>query len=315
MKPLLKKTLMITAALLVTGSASVFAQSGNNDVAQRLQRLENELQTLNRAVYRGDAMQAPVDAMRQRADAQAQIQKVEADMRSLQGQIEQLQHSIDKLQQGLNNVTEANRIQYDDMNKKVEGVRETSKLLTQQVRNLKYSGAGAIASATATAAAQTPDVKNLVKDAANNNKGKGQPAKAKRSGTLPSANALGQYEAAFSLLKKGQYNSAQLRFEEFLKANPNHMLASNAKYWLGETHYVRGEFPQAARIFAEGFQMYPKGAKAPDNLLKLGLTLDALDKKKDACLALAQIGKAFPSGAGSVSSRANQEIKRIGCET
>ena len=51
---------------------------------------------------------------------------------------------------------------------------------------------------------------------------------------------------------------------------------------LGETYYVRGDFPNAARAFAEGFQKYPKSGKAPDNLLKLGMSLQAQGKPEQA---------------------------------
>ena len=69
---------------------------------------------------------------------------------------------------------------------------------------------------------------------------------------------------------------------------PQDYLAGNAQYWMGETYYVRGRYQDAAVTFAEGYQKYPTNSKAPDNLLKLGMSLGQLGKKADACVAFAQ---------------------------
>lgn len=125
--------------------------------------------------------------------------------------------------------------------------------------------------------------------------------------------AAAQYESAFAALKGGDYKTAEAGFQDFIKSRPKHPLVGNAKYWLGETYYARGDYKIAARIFAEGFQQYPKSSKAPDNLLKLGLSLENLGKKSDACVALGQIEKQYAQGAGPVLDRARQEMTRLGC--
>ena len=71
----------------------------------------------------------------------------------------------------------------------------------------------------------------------------------------------------------------------FIQRYPNDSLAGNAQYWLGETYYVRKDYNNAAAVFAEGYQKYPKGGKAADNLLKLGMALGQLGQKTDACRA------------------------------
>ncbi|MGB0720528.1 MAG: tol-pal system protein YbgF, partial [Bdellovibrionales bacterium] len=117
----------------------------------------------------------------------------------------------------------------------------------------------------------------------------------------------------FALVKSNQFDQAENGFKAFLAAYPDHVLAGNAKYWLGETYYVRGSFEQAARMFAEGYQQFPQGAKAADNLLKLGLSLSAMGKAEDACIALAQIQKEGFKGVGPVLRRAEQESAKLGC--
>lgn len=130
----------------------------------------------------------------------------------------------------------------------------------------------------------------------------------------PSSNDVAsQYESAFSKLKSGDYKTAQVEFDRFLKANPNHQLAANATYWYGETFYAQNKFQDATRIFAESYKKYPKGPKAPDSLLKLGMSLGGSGKTKEACVAFKQLKKQYPSGSSAVLKRADQEMSKLAC--
>lgn len=130
----------------------------------------------------------------------------------------------------------------------------------------------------------------------------------------PSGNdAAAQYESAFAKLKGGDYATAQVEFDRFLKANPKHQLASNATYWYGETFYAQQKYSESARIFAESYKKYPKGPKAPDSLLKLGMSLGGAGKTKEACVALKQLKKQYPAGSSTVLKRADSEISKLAC--
>jgi tol-pal system protein YbgF len=137
-----------------------------------------------------------------------------------------------------------------------------------------------------------------------------QPAQNK---PLPDGTPEEQYKYAFSLLTKSDYAGAERALEAFVAAHPNHALAGNAQYWLGETYYVRNDFNNAARAFAIGFQKYPKSAKGPDNLLKLGLSLAALKKNKEACQSYSMLKSEFPKASQEVTKRADAEQKRLHC--
>lgn len=128
------------------------------------------------------------------------------------------------------------------------------------------------------------------------------------------SDATAQYEQAYAHLKKQQYSDAQQGFDKFLKVHGDHILAANAKYWLGETYYVRGNYKKAARVFAEGFQQFPDSAKSPDILLKLGMSLKGMGKQKDACVALSQLPVKFPSGNEEVLKRAEHERTSLSCD-
>lgn len=122
-----------------------------------------------------------------------------------------------------------------------------------------------------------------------------------------------QYDDAYKLLREGNHVAAEKAFLKFIENNPKHDLAGNANYWLGETYYARGQYEQAAPIFAEGFTTYKKNSKAPDNLLKLGLTMNKLGKKEEACSAFTALPDEFPKANATILTRAKDEAKKLAC--
>ena len=88
-----------------------------------------------------------------------------------------------------------------------------------------------------------------------------------------------QYEFATSFLKVGDYSTAERAFREFVTTNPEHDLAGNAQYWYAETFRIRQLYTDAASAYLEGYQKYPKGEKAPVNLLKLGVSMVQIGEK------------------------------------
>jgi tol-pal system protein YbgF len=130
---------------------------------------------------------------------------------------------------------------------------------------------------------------------------------------LPGNTPDEQYQYAFGLLRQANYPEAERALRTFIERNPTSPLAGNAQYWLGETFYVRGDYKNAAVAFAEGYQKYPDSGKAPDNLLKLGMSLVEIGSKSDACTALGQLDKQFPGAPANIKERAVSERQRLGC--
>lgn len=121
------------------------------------------------------------------------------------------------------------------------------------------------------------------------------------------------YDQSFSLIRKGDYEAAEAAMSAFLAKWPNHELSSNASYWKGETLYVRGEYKEATKAFAEGYQQYPKGAKAEDTLFKLGLSLAAINRTGDACVTFEQLQTEFPRMNASTKRRVEEERAKLEC--
>ena len=133
------------------------------------------------------------------------------------------------------------------------------------------------------------------------------------AGPLPPGSPRDRYAYAFRLLRQRNYDQAEIALNAFLEAHPQDPLAANAKYWLGETHYVRKQYVKAAEIFLDGYKTYPNGPKTPDTLLKLGMTLTALDKKEQACATFAKLKRDHPDASASILETMRRERTRAGC--
>jgi len=139
------------------------------------------------------------------------------------------------------------------------------------------------------------------------------PTAKEKLGVLPEGTPRQQYNYASGLLRQTRYAEAEVALKEFIERNRDNPLASNARYWLGETYYVRDAYDQAAKTFYEGYEAAPTGAKALDMLLKLGMSLAGMGKVKDACVTFSKVLTDFPGATGTVRNKIAREQKRNAC--
>lgn len=315
--------LFVSGALLLglmTAPASAgFAQNSNGGYAQnsdagyatsqgdmtqligRINQLDNQVQTLSRSLYRGGKAPAGFESAPVSGGGAAlslyedRIGALEEQQRSMTGQIERLSYDVEQMKTRL----EKSLADYD-----------------LRLRQIEQGGAGIVSPGAPSAGTilkpaspfsqQQPELTGdlYASDAPHT------------LGTLSSAGKSAAdvlYERAFADIRDARYDSAAENLKKFMSDYPTHQLASNAQYWLGETYYVQGDHKQAAKMFAQGYQNYPKGAKASDSLLKLGLSLSKMGKKDDACLSFSQLKKEFPGDTTPANRRAAQEMQQLGC--
>ncbi len=289
--------------------APAIAHAQSNDIMNRLNRMENEIQTLNRALYKGEAVPTPMAPVSSQPDEQLllRVQQMEADLRGLTGRVEQQTYEIDQLKQQVE--TMSYQMQQASTREPTPIVPQTADMMRPEEAG--QTGGGLMpdemaqdevsAPATNAATAEPPPQPNQ--------KGMRTLTPELPDGSDPTA----LYEASYSKIKTNDYAAAETGFSDFIKRYPDHKLTANAYYWLGESYYVRGQFAQATRTFAQSYQKFPKGPKGPDNLLKLGLSLAAEGKNKDACIALKQLGKEYTTAAAEIMKTADAERQKLGC--
>lgn len=121
------------------------------------------------------------------------------------------------------------------------------------------------------------------------------------------------YDHSLGLMRQGEYADAESALKVFLDKHADHQLASAALYWLGETYYVRSNYRDAAFSFVDVYSRYPKSAKAPDSLLKLGMSLNALGNKSEACSAFSTLKTEYPNARRAVLKLAEDRGAQYGC--
>jgi tol-pal system protein YbgF len=123
-----------------------------------------------------------------------------------------------------------------------------------------------------------------------------------------------EYEDGVGLLKQGHYDAAEKTFSDFLAKNPKSTLAANALYNLGETYYLRSRHREAAEQFLKISTAYPASNRAPEAMLRLGQTLNAIGgAKEQACAAFGEVGRKYPNAAANIRAAAEREAKKSQC--
>jgi tol-pal system protein YbgF len=128
--------------------------------------------------------------------------------------------------------------------------------------------------------------------------------------SVPAGGPEAEYQAAFNLMKDGKYDQATTALKDFLARNPQHELAPNAMYWLGEAYYVRRDYPSALTAFEGLLKDYPGNRKTPDALLKVGFCQAELKRPGPARAALARVVQEFPDTPAATEAKAR--LERIG---
>ncbi len=113
------------------------------------------------------------------------------------------------------------------------------------------------------------------------------------AGAADSGEDKTSYQAAFTLLKDGQYDRAIVAFQKFLLTYPDSSLADNAQYWLGEAYYVNKAYPEAEAAFQRVVDKYPQSRKLGDALLKIGFCRYEMKQWQSAREVLGQVVARF----------------------
>jgi tol-pal system protein YbgF len=121
------------------------------------------------------------------------------------------------------------------------------------------------------------------------------------------------YQVAYNHVLSGDYALAETEFTQYLADYPEGSRAADASFWLGEAQYSQGKFNESAKTFLNAHQTYGKSAKAPEMLLKLGMSLAALDNSETACATLGEVTKRYPQAPRAVLTKVSSEQKRLRC--
>lgn len=121
------------------------------------------------------------------------------------------------------------------------------------------------------------------------------------------------YRTSYELILSGDYAMAEQGFSDHIARFPSDARTADAHFWLGEAQLGQQKYREAAQSFLAANRDYPDSRKAPDALLKLGVSLAAMDQRDVACATLAEVGKRYPKASPAILDRAKQEQAKASC--
>jgi tol-pal system protein YbgF len=198
----------------------------------------------------------------ERVMANQSLLDISNQLEALRGDVRAMHNDVDQLNNALDSGRKQQRDLYADLDQRLKKLES---------RGSAVSSAGAAPAAAAGSAAAATDA----------------PADSS------SGEDKGAYQAAFNLLKDGQFDRAIAAFQKFLATYPDSSLADNAQYWLGEAYYVNRSFPEAQAAFQRMVDKYPQSRKLADALLKIGYCRYELKQWESARAVLGQVVARF----------------------
>jgi tol-pal system protein YbgF len=337
-----KRIIYIALSLIIVNSLNLnISYSQNNDeiinninekILNRLDGLNTKINDLERRVYQGKEVNSTNQSQeintnekyRTDADHERRLLELEEKTRSIEGVIEELNYLKEKISNLIQQNSDllvkiGNLNNQSDINSKI-----TDKNISEETITKEYPIYPGMNNSESNEENENSSVEVLAKinTTSGNDEIIKETIKTQKDKLLskeilitePEKEPKDVYQRAYNMLSKGNYEAAEVAFIKFIKNYSDHSLTSNAYYWLGESFYVRKKYIQAAQNFAAGYKKFPKGSKASAQLLKLGISLYALNKNKEACSTFAKLNKEFTDLPISISSRAKTYKEKLECK-
>jgi tol-pal system protein YbgF len=111
------------------------------------------------------------------------------------------------------------------------------------------------------------------------------------------------YDRGYTLFHQKSYDLAEASFRTFLARFPDSELADNALFWIGESHYAKGDYEAALAVFAETVARFPQGNKVSDALLKAGRSLEQLGRVDEAASTYREVQERFPGSVAAAGAK------------
>ena len=319
---LLKKKFLFINLLLIFSFLVIFTtKADNHNVYEILDLIQKDLKTLEKAVYSQSSNSSESFTDNINLDTNSEdvltrhllkLSEIENQFQALTNKFEEINFKLDKLSNRLSKVQADNQIRFQELEN--ISLQDGSKKLTKKSKEELLPGSsqpqdlGSISYKDTSTEDKSQKIDSIETTASIVTETFQSEEK-----ILPKATAEKQYAFATSFLKNGDYPTAERAFREFVLTNPEHDLAGNAQYWYAETFRIRQLYTDAASAYLEGYQKYPKGEKAPINLLKLGVSMVQIGEKDQGCKMINGVEKQYPEANQSVIQKAKYESQKFEC--
>ena len=324
---LVKKTFKTKIFLFLSIIFCSYSFADNHNIYETLELIQRDIKTLEKAVYSNssDFNNSTNNTSNLEMNSNSEdvltrhllkLSEIENQFQQLTNKFEEINFKLDKLSNRLSKVQADNQIRFQDLESAFSSDGDAKKITKKMEENDNEILPGS---------SQPQDLGSIsYKDTATNEDTQQTQSIDTTASIvtevfqaeekiLPNETPEKQYEFATSFLKVGDYSTAERAFREFVQTNPEHKLAGNAQYWYAETFRIRQLYTDAASAYLEGYQKYPKGEKAPVNLLKLGVSMVQIGEKDQGCKMINGVEKQYPNANQSVIQKAKYESQKFEC--
>jgi len=303
--------------------------SDNHNIYETLEIIKNDLKTLERAVYSGSIEvktssneQSNIELDSNSEDVLTRhllkLSEVEDQFRQLTNKFEEINFKLDKLSNRLSKIQADNQIRFQDIESAISSGEITTQLSSKPKTDTKNqilpgSSQPQDLGSISYKDTETSETSQQIESVDTTATVVTETFQAEEKILPQDLSPKKQYEFATSFLKVGDYSTAERAFREFVLDNSEHELAGSAQYWYAETFRIRQLYTDAASAYLEGYQKYPKGNKAPINLLKLGVSMVQIGEKDQGCKMINGVELQYPKANQSVIQKAKYESKKFEC--
>lgn len=289
----MKYKLIRCGIILSLGCISACAPlQGNQKLQADLTRVQSRVASLEQQVAQQEKNGANREVLRRQAEQSAELDGMRIDIQSINGRIDDQDKALEQLREQISLRQTDLELRVAELEDQLQGTgkSKTSVLATQNEMSPSLPAADALetASSSDTPSAATPS---------------------EAPGQNPPADSAEElYREALRLVQQDmRFAESREKFSEFVEQYPQHELAVNAMYWIGETMYGDKKYENAILQFQDVIQMYPQHSKVPAALLKQGLSFYGLGDERNARIILQKVTEKYPD-----SPEAKKAQERLG---
>jgi len=271
----MKKIVLTGLILTVFCLPVIAARSKSISIQQRLANLEN-------------LVAQSTDNRSNSAELVLENQKLQQQIAELKGRIEEQDHQIQ-------NLTEKQKLLYIDVDSRLTELESNPPVTPQDATLSDLPTNRGVNTQSSVEVDETYEDSNIATIAVD---------------VLPQLSSdTDDYDIAFAHLRAGRFSESARAFEDFIQKYPQNDLTDNAYYWLGESYYVKRQYPQALAAFQSLTKQYPQSSKAPDSWLKIGYSYYEMDDLTQASENLQKVIDDYPNS--SIARLAKNRLRQL----
>ena len=295
---MLVKSRLITAlaagaAVALVPSAAVAQRQAPPTPEQRIDRLERQVQQVQRQVFPKGRPAVTAGFSDDPAASQSSVVSLDQRLNALERQLADLVRQFEENGNRLRTIEGGLTQMKTDQDQRISALEQK---MTEAATAAPIQAPQAAPAATTPAKPKTKAAPPK-KTTENQVPGEGGPTPVEAASVPTIDEGEDAYSQGFHLWEAGQYDQAIAQLKAFTAAYPKHRRASYANNLIGRALLDKGDARDAAAVFLSNYRSNPGGERAADSLYYLGQAVMKLGQPGQACKAYAEFDAIYGAKA------------------